>query len=264
MLEIYQEITKLISAGERAVLATVISSQGAAPRKAGAKILIKRDGTTIGTIGGGSVEHLICKQAGDMMDSTEAQVVHFDLSGEGDSPGMICGGQMDIFLEPIAPRETLYLFGAGHISQNVAAMGKRLGFQVVVIDPRAEFNNAELFPAADSLMVEEYARAFSHLHIDDQSYIVIFTPGHVFDEQCLEFAAGTGARYIGMIGSEKKVRDIKKRLLAKGTAQHRLDKVHAPIGLAIGAETPEEIAVSILAEIVEVRRASSSWQSKEA
>ena len=254
MLEIYQEIVKIISKGERAALATVISSQGSTPRQPGTKILIKKDGTTVGTIGGGRVEHQIREKAVEVMNSGEAQVVHFDLSGEEDLSGMICGGQMDIFLEPIMPLETLYLLGAGHISQNVAAMGKRLGFQVVVIDPRTEFNNAERFPTADSLMVEEYASALSQLHIDHESYIVIFTPGHVSDEQCLQVVSGTGAKYIGMIGSQKKVKDIKELLLRKDVSEQQLDRVKAPVGLAIGAETPEEIAISILAEIVKVRR----------
>lgn len=254
MLEVYQEIVKTISKGEPVVLATVISSHGSTPRKAGAKILVKKDRTTVGTIGGGNVEHTIIRKAMEVMNSSEAQVVHFDLSGEEDLPGMICGGQMDIFLEPIVPRETLYLFGAGHISQNVAAMGKRLGFQVVVIDPRTEFNNAEQFPTADSLIVEEYTSAFSQLSINRESYIVICTPGHASDEQCLQFATGAGAKYIGMIGSRKKVKDIKERLLQRGVSEQQLDRVNAPIGLDINAETPEEIAISILAKIVKVRR----------
>ena len=254
MLEIYQEIVSLLSKGERAALATVISSHGSAPREAGAKILVKKDGTTIGTVGGGRVEHLICKKAMDVINSSQAQVAHFDLSGEEDLPGMICGGQMDIFLEPIVPTETLYLFGAGHISQSVAALGKMLGFQVAVIDPRAEFNNAERFPTADSLIVDGYDTVFSRLNIDQGSYIVIFTPGHASDEQCLQFAVGTGAKYIGMIGSQKKVKEVKGRLLQKGISQQQLERVHAPVGLDIGAETPEEIAISILAEIIKVRR----------
>jgi len=254
MLEIYQELVNITSKGEQAVLATVISNRGSAPRKAGAKMLIKRDGTFIGTVGGGGVEQQVRQKAIEVINSGEPQIVHFDLSGSGEKAAMICGGQMDIFLEPIAPPETLYLFGAGHISQSTAAMGKTLGFRVVIIDPRPEYNNVERFPDADSLIVEEYDSAFSKLDVDENSYIVIYTTGHVLDEQCLQFAAGTKAKYIGMIGSKKKVKEVKKRLLPKGVSRQRLDRVYAPIGIEIGAETPEEIAISILAEIIRVKK----------
>ena len=254
MLEIYQELVNVTSKGERAVLATIISSRGSAPREAGAKMLIKKDGSFIGSVGGGGVEHQIQKKAIEVMNSGESQIVHFDLSGRGREAAMICGGQMDVFLEPILSQETLYLFGAGHISQSTAAMAKMLGFRVVVIDPRPEYNNIDRFPDADSLIAEEYDSAFSKLNVDDDSYIIIYTPGHVLDEQCLEFAVSTKARYIGMIGSKKKVIDVRERLSQKGVPPQQLDRVHAPIGIGIGAETPEEIAISILAEIIKVKR----------
>jgi len=254
MLEIYRELVSVTSKGERAVLAIVISSRGSAPREAGAKMLIKKDGSFIGSVGGGGVEHQIQKKAIEVMNSGESQIVHFDLSGRGREAAMICGGQMDVFLEPILSQETLYLFGAGHISQSTAAMAKMLGFQVVVIDPRPEYNNIDRFPDADSLIAEEYDSAFSKLNVDDDSYIIIYTPGHVLDEQCLEFAVSTKARYIGMIGSKKKVIDVRERLSQKGVPPQQLDRVHAPIGIGIGAETPEEIAISILAEIIKVKR----------
>ena len=254
MLEIYQELVNVASKRERVVLATVISSRGSAPRKAGAKMLIKNDGTFIGTVGGGGVEQQVQEKAIEVMNSGEPQIVHFDLSGRGEEAAMICGGQMDVFLEPIVPLETLYLFGAGHISQSTAAMGKMLGFGVVVIDPRPEYNNSDRFPDADSLIVEGYDSAFSKLNVDEDSYIVIYTTGHVLDEQCLRFAVGTKAKYIGMIGSRKKVKEVKEHLLQEGISQQQLDRVYAPIGIEIGAETPGEIAISILAEIIRVKR----------
>lgn len=256
MLEIYQELVSVISKGGRVVLATIISSQGSAPRKAGAKMLIKEDGTFVGTIGGGGGEHQIRHKAIEVMKSGQPQIVHFDLSGKEEEAAMICGGQMDVFLEPVLPAEILYLFGAGHISQSTAAIGKMLGFRVIVIDPRPEYNNSERFPEADSLIVEEYDSVFPKLNVDENSYIVIYTSGHIADEQCLQFAAGTKAKYIGMIGSKKKVKEVKERLLQKGVPPQQLDRVHSPIGLEIGAETPEEIAISILAEIVSVRRSA--------
>jgi len=257
MQEIYQELVNVMSRGERAVLATVVSSRGSAPRKAGAKMLIRGDGTFIGTVGGGGVQQQVKEKAVEVMKSREPQIVHFDLSGRGEEAAMICGGEMDVLLEPILPSETLYLFGAGHIAQSMAAMGKMLGFRVVVMDPRPEYNNSDRFPGADSLIVEEYNSAFAKLSVDEDSYIVIYTTGHVLDEQCLRFAVSTKARYIGMIGSKKKVREVKQRLLQKGVSRQQLDRVYAPIGIEIGAETPQEIAISILAEIIKVKRTNS-------
>lgn len=209
MLDIYQELANVVARGGRVVLATVISSRGSAPRKAGAKMLIKQDGTFVGTVGGGTGEQRVQEKAIEVMNSGEPQILHLDLSGTGKDAVMICGGQMDIFLEPILPRETLYLFGAGHISQSTASVAKMLGFRVVIIDPRPEYNNRDRFPDADSLVVEEYDRAFSTLHVDNDSYIIIYTTGHVLDEQCLEFAAHTKAKYIGMIGSKKRSKRLR-------------------------------------------------------
>ena len=255
MLEIYQELASIISKGERAVLATVVSSHGSTPRRAGAKMLIKRDDIFIGTVGGGGVEQQVKEKAIELMNSGETQIMHFDLSGRGEEATMICGGQMEVFLEPIRPPETLYLFGAGHISESTATMGKMLGFRVIVIDPRPEYNNIGRFPEADSLVVEEYESAFPKLDVGRDSYIVIYTTGHILDERCLHFAAGTEAKYIGMIGSEKKVKKVKERLLQKGILKKQLDRVHAPIGIDISAETPQEIAISILAEMIKVKKA---------
>jgi len=253
MLEIYEELARLISQGESAVLATVIASEGSAPREAGAKMLIRKDGTFIGTVGGGGMEQQVLKRAAQVLDSGRPETVHFDLSG-GDRSAMICGGRMEIFLEPVLPSETLYLFGAGHVSRSVAEIGKTLGLRIVVTDPRPELNNAERFPEADQLIVEDYTQALSRLDIDRDSYIVICTPQHISDEECLELAIKTQAKYIGMIGSKRKVEEVRGHLLKKGVPAEVLDSVHSPIGLEIGAETPEEIAISILAEIVRVRR----------
>jgi xanthine dehydrogenase accessory factor len=255
MLDIYQELVNVVASGKRAVLATVISSRGSAPQNAGAKMLIKEDGTLVGTVGGGASELLMQEKATEVMNSGAPQILHLDLSGTGKDAVMICGGEMDIFLEPILPRETVYLFGAGHVSRSTASMAKALGFRVVIIDPRPSYNNEDRFPDADLLVVEDFDKSFSKLDVDRDSYIIIATTGHVLDEQCLECAIRTKAKYIGMLGSKKKVKEIKERLQQKGVSREQLDGVHAPVGLAIGAETPEEIAVSILAEVIKVRRA---------
>lgn len=258
MLEIYQELVNVISKGERAVLATIVSSQGSTPRKPGAKMLIKEDGSFVGTIGGGGTEHKIRSKVAEVMKSGQPQIVRFDLSGKDEALEMICGGQMEVFLEPILSSETLYLFGAGHTSQATSTIAKMLGFRVIVIDPRPEYNNRERFPDADSLIVEEFDSAFSKLSVDENSYVVIYTIGHVVDEQCLKFVVTTPAKYIGMIGSRKKAKEVKERLLHQGVSPPQLDRVHSPMGLDIGAETPEEIAISILAEIIKVKRSDLS------
>lgn len=249
-LEIHREIVNLASKGESAVLATVISSQGMVPGKPGAKMLIRRDKSVLGSIGGDGVHLQVLEKAPEILRHAESKLLHFDL------PDTERGGQMEVFMEPLLPPATLYLCGAGHISQSTAAMGKMLGFKVTVIDPRMEFNNAERFPDADSRLIDDYALAITKLNIGEEGYIVICTPGHILDEQCLYFAVGTKAKYIGMIGSKKKVKETKEQLIKKGILPEQLEKVHAPIGLEIGAETPAEIAVSILAEIIKVRRAT--------
>jgi len=262
MLDIYKEITRLVENGETAVLATIVSSSGSAPRKAGAKMLIKADGSIIGTVGGGRGEEVVREKAAEVLKTGRTKTIHLDMSGKGENAAMICGGEMDVFLEPILSTERLFLFGAGHISRSTSAIGKMLGFNVTVIDPRPEYNNRDRFPDADRLIVKEYKKAFTELDIGYNNYVIIYTTGHRFDEICLEYAVGTSARYIGMIGSRKKVKEVKERLIKRGIPKEKLDTVYTPIGLPIGAETPEEIAVSILAEVIKVRRAHSSKGGK--
>lgn len=250
-LEMYQEIVNLLARGESAVLTTLVSSGGSSPREPGARMLVRQDGSIAGTVGGGSVEYQVCQKAREVMASGQSQLVHFNLNDEVTA---ICGGYVDIFLEPLIPPETLFILGAGHVGQATARIGKSLGFRTVVIDPRPSINSPARFPTADSLVVEQYVAALQKAHLDKNSYIVICTPGHAFDEESLHVAVLKEVAYLGMIGSKKKVKEVKEHLLAKGVSQDNLDRVHAPIGLDIGAETPEEIAVSIMAEIVKIKR----------
>ena len=169
---------------------------------------------------------------------------------------MICGGDMEVFIEPILSSPTLYIFGGGHVSLPVAKIGKLLGFKIAVIDDRTEYANPQRLPEVELILAEDFNKAFSKLKIDKSSYIVIVTRNHENDELVLELALGTEAKYIGMIGSKTKNKAIFSHLLAKGIPKNLLDKVHVPIGLEIYAQTPEEIAVSILAEMVKVRRST--------
>jgi xanthine dehydrogenase accessory factor len=258
METIFHQIAKISSEGGSAALATVVQVKGSTPRAAGSKILIKEDGAVLGSIGGGALEAKICREAMSVLKHGKATMLHFDLKGdavEGDE--MLCGGEMDVFIEPLLPQPTLYIFGAGHISRFISKIAKMIGFMVVVIDDRAEFANAERFPEADEIFAEDFPQAFSKVTVNDSSYIVIVTRNHQFDEKVLEWAVQTDARYIGMIGSKKKNEVILAHLSTKGVPKKRLEEIHAPIGLDINAETPEEIALSIMAEIIKVRRARS-------
>jgi xanthine dehydrogenase accessory factor len=255
MLDIYEEIVKLKKAGKSAAVATVISAKGSTPREEGSKMLIRSDGTIVGSIGGGNLEALVQKAALEIIASGKARTIHFDLSEKDAAEvGMICGGVTDILIEPIIPAPVLFIFGAGHISISLAVIGKMLDFSVTVIDDRADFANKERFPAADEIYAEDMQQVFNKLNVNESSYIVIVTRGHAHDEVVLEWAVTTPALYIGMIGSKTKNQTIYNHLKQRRVSQETLDRVHAPIGLQINAETPEEIAVSIMAEIIQVKR----------
>jgi xanthine dehydrogenase accessory factor len=161
--------------------------------------------------------------------------------------------EAEVLLEPIASEPTVHIFGGGHISQEVAPLAKRVGFKVVILDDREIFSNRERFPEADEVLVSEFERCFDLLNIDDSSYIVIVTRGHLYDGVVLEQAVKSNARYIGMIGSKKKIWTLYQNLMKKGVPKEALDGVYAPIGLDINSETPEEIAVSIVAQLIKVR-----------
>lgn len=252
MVEIYEEIAKIKAEGEVAALAIIISSTGSTPRAEGSKMLVRADGSTLGSLGGGELEARACKKAMEAMEKGKPERLRFSLTGK--EIGMICGGNVEIFIEPIIPSPTLYIFGGGHIAVPLVKIGKLADFRIAVIDDRAEFANAQRFPEAELILVEDFSKVFSKLKIGKSSYLVIITRNHEYDDVVLELALATPAKYIGMIGSKTKRETIFSHMLAKGVAKELLDKVHAPIGLEINAETPEEIAVSILAEIIKVRR----------
>lgn len=362
MEDFYSEIVKALEKKERVVLATLINRIGSAPRAVGAKYLVKEDGTSFGTIGGGCVEAEVWQGAQEAINKGKAGVLHFNLTADQlAAGGLICGGTVDIFLEPLRPefldiyrevarikqkggsailatlvsmdetsvkgegtkilmrpagekighlsggeeleqkvldegevvlREnkprmmvvsleekkieillepivsepTVYIFGAGHVSQELAPLAKRVHFKVVVIDDRETFANRDRFPEADDVLVLDFERCFDRLLIDESSYLIIVTRGHLYDSVVLEEAIKTPARYVGMIGSRTKIQTLYKNLMKKGIPRESLDRVCAPIGLDINSETPEEIAVSIVAELIKVRGQNllSRGHSKEA
>ncbi len=349
MEDIYTEIVKVLEKKEKCVLATLINRVGSAPRAVGAKYLVKKDGTSLGSIGGGCVEAEVWQKAQKVMEEVKGEILHFDLTSEQLAEGgLICGGNIDIFLEPIRQEflsiyqeaakmrqiggeailatlvsadgdfpkgegakilmkpsgenvgsllggvelekkilseseillkekrpkvvtvssehrrmeillepifseSTVYIFGGGHISEQLAPLVKKVHFKVVVIDDREMFANRERFSEADEVIVSEFEKSFDRLSVDNSSYIVIVTRGHLYDGFVLEQAIKTTARYIGMIGSKKKIRTLYQSLMKEGISKETLSRVHAPIGLDINSETPEEIAVSIAAELIKVR-----------
>ena len=344
MEDIYSEIVKALEKKEKVALATLITRVGSAPRAVGAKYLIKGDGTSLGSIGGGCVEAEVWQKAQKVMEEAKGEILHFDLTSEQLAEGgLICGGNIDIFLEPlnedflnvyqevsrikqkggsailatlvsvdgdfpkgegskalikpsgekvgfllggvelekkilregeaqlkekkpkvlvfrhedrkmevllepVFSEPTIYIFGGGHISEQLAPLAKKVHFKVVVVDDREMFANRERFPEADEVIVSEFEKCFDQLNIDDSSYIIIVTRGHLYDGFVLEQAVKTNARYIGMIGSKKKIKTLYEILVKEGVSKETLNRVHAPIGLDINSETPEEIAVSIAAQ----------------
>jgi xanthine dehydrogenase accessory factor len=255
MADIYEEILKIKAGGGSAALATIIGAEGSTPRETGAKMLVREGGTIFGTVGGGCLEGRVIEEAIKVIREEKPHTFHYDLTGtEAAGVGMICGGVLDIYIEPIIPTPAVFIFGGGHISLFVSKISAMAGFQVAVIDDRAEFASTERFPEAEKVIAEEFFRAFPQLKVNRSSYLVIVTRGHVYDRDVLEWALNTEAGYIGMIGSKNKIRDVYKSLEEKGVSREKLQSVHAPIGLDIGALTPEEIAVAIVGQMIQVRR----------
>ena len=255
MKDIHEEIVRIKQEGDTAALATVVSTKGSTPRAIGSNMLIKNDGTISGSIGGGCLEAEVWQNAMETIKEQKPRLLDFDLTGREDTPeGLICGGTMQIFIEPIIPVPTVYILGAGHIGFAVSRIASMAGFRVIVVDDRPAYASKERFPDADELYVADPEETIAQLKINKVSYLVIACRGHLEDQRVLAQALKTPARYIGMIGSKKKVKTVFENLRNEGVSQDDLNRVHAPVGLPIAAETPEDIAISIMAEIVDTRR----------
>ncbi|MDX1779105.1 MAG: XdhC/CoxI family protein, partial [Thermodesulfobacteriota bacterium] len=215
----------------------------------GARMIVKADGSTAGTIGGGAVEKKITELALEGIEGGETKVIHYKL----EDLGMACGGGMSIFLEPLIAAPDLIIFGAGHIGSALSRIGSLLGFATTVVDSRDEFANRERVPWADKIVAQDYQKALQQLSFTDTSYLVILTHRHANDFEILEYCIKKPFYYLGMIGSRKKVATAFQQLREKGISEESIKRVHAPIGISIGAETPEEIAVSIAAQLVAVK-----------
>ena len=254
-MDIYEEIVKLRREGRRGAVATIVSVRGSIPSFKTAKMLVRDDGSICGTIGGGCVEADVWRAAREAMEQEKARMLSFDLNQDPKyDTGLVCGGTLEIFVEPILPQALLYLFGAGHVATSLYGIVRNVGFDVVIVDDRATYASRERFPEAREVIAEDFDQAMSRLEPSESSYIVIVTRGHRDDMRVLRWAAQSKARYIGMIGSKRKTISIFRQLEKEGLAARLFDRVHAPIGLDIGAVTPEEIAISITAELIAERR----------
>ncbi len=341
---LFGEIARLQRERQRAVLVTPLWSSGSVPLSARSKLLLREDGSALGTVGGGALEAEALATAQKVLAGAEAQVLEFELTqDEAAASGMICGGRCALLVEPIAPdrqaevfagmaeaehsrdaallvtllepegqprklvfspargltgttgdggtdaalaeiaQECLaserpryttkpmrahydpllphpvaFIFGAGHLAVPIAHLADLVGFRVIVVDDRAEFANRERFPGAEEVMVAGVAEAFQRLPVEEDGYVVAVTRGHAMDEEVVAEALRTPARYVGMIGSRRKVAAVTERLRQRGFTEEELGRLHAPIGIDIAAETVEEIAVSIVAEMIAVRRRPAS------
>ncbi len=245
--------------GEPAALVTVIATEGSTPQKAGAKMLVYADGRIVGTIGGGCVEAEMTWRARQAIDERRVQSASYDLTpDQAGEDGLVCGGRMQVFIEPVEGTPTLCLFGAGHVSQPLARLAKGAGFRVEVLDDRVKFCNRERFPDADLVVVDAIAAGASRLTIGRNTYAVVVTRGHGGDTDALAAVLGRGLRFVGLLGSRPKLVHVVTALEERGLPAEQLAEVRCPLGVEIGAVTPEEIAVSVLAEMIAVRRGVAS------
>jgi len=254
-MEIYEEIVKLQREGRRGAVATIVNVRGSIPSFKSAKMLVRDDGSIAGTIGGGCVEAEVWQAAREVIASEKPRSLSFDLNQDPRyDTGLVCGGTLEIFVEPVLSAALLYIFGAGHVALELSKAARNAGFDVIVTDDRETYANRERFPAAREVIVEDFDRAMDRLNPSESSFVVIVTRGHHDDMRVLRCAVQTKARYIGMVGSKRKAITVYRALLEEGLKPELFDRVYSPVGLDIGATAPEEIAVSILAEIIAIRR----------
>jgi xanthine dehydrogenase accessory factor len=261
-MDVYEELVRLRQLGQKCALATIVQVRGSIPSYESAKLLVREDGSMAGTIGGGCVEAEVWNAAREVIETEKPKHLTFNLGQDAAyDNGLICGGQLDVFIEPVLPIPYAYIFGAGHISKSLSKVATLAGFATVVIDNRESFANRDRFPEAAAIHAAEYEEIFPQLPINETSYLIIVTRGHRDDMRVLKLAIATPARYIAMIG-RRKVLNVIRELEKEGTPRSEFERIYAPMGLDIGAISPEEIAISVAAEMIAVRRnAGSNWRA---
>ncbi len=254
-MDVYEELVELRRAGQKCAVATIVEVAGSIPSFQSAKMLIRQDGTMVGTIGGGCTEAEVWQAARDVIESEKPRMLQFNLGQDAAyDNGLICGGRLDVYVEPVLPLPRALIFGAGHISKSLSKVATLAGFATAVIDNRENYANRERFPEAAQVIAAEYEDVFPQLPANDATYAIIVTRGHRDDMRVLRWAVDQPLRYIGMIGSKRKTIEVVKHLRNEGVPIGRLSGIHAPMGLDIGAVTPEEIAVAVVAEMIARRR----------
>ena len=252
--DVFEAVAEALKRGEPAALVTIIRAQGSTPQRVGAKMLVFPDGRTVGTIGGGCYENEAFWKARTAIETRKPVIAKYELTDDlAEDSGLICGGQMEVYIEPLEPAPALYLVGAGHVSYHLARAAHTVGFKLHIIDDREKFANAERFPDAEEIVVNSIPEWLSQADLPAHAFAVILTRGHRHDLDALRALAPKPLRYLGLIGSRAKVVRIYEALEAEGIPSEQCRRVHAPVGLDLGAVTPQEIAVSILAEMIAVK-----------
>jgi len=250
-MRVFEELARLEKQGAACVLCTVLQTRGSVPQKPGSKMVVRVDGTIVGTVGGGALEHEIRRRAGEALRSGEPELYEARL---GPDLGMACGGAVTAFIEPLFAAPDLIIVGAGHIGRDLCAMASRAGFRVTVVDQREEWATPDAFPDAASVQAADPVTVLDELPLGANAYVVLVSHSHDVDQRVLGEVASRTWHYLGMIASRRKVKQVFAALEEQGVDPDRLAQVHSPIGLKIGSVDPGEIAVSILAELIRVKR----------
>jgi xanthine dehydrogenase accessory factor len=238
---------------------TVVRANGSTPQRAGAKMLVFPDGRTIGTIGGGCYENDAFWKARDALVTGRSALLHYELNDDfAQENGLVCGGQMDVHIDPLEPTPRLFVIGAGHVGWHLGRLAVDAGFRVQVVDDREKFASADRFPGAEAVIAEPIPEWLHRTDLPASAFVVVVTRGHTYDLDAMRALAARDLKYLGLIGSRAKVTRIFARLLEEGMPPECLTRIHAPIGLDIGAVTPAEIAISIMAELVAIRRGADT------
>ena len=252
--EVFKAVTETLSQGDSAALVTIIRTEGSTPQRVGAKMLVFADGRTVGTIGGGCYENDAFWKARKSLETRRSQVVRYELADDiAEESGLICGGQMEVYIEPLDAAAHLHLIGAGHVSYHLAQAASQVNFKIHVLDDREKFANQERFPNATEITVDDIPSWLTSATFPNNAYVVILTRGHTHDLDALRALVPRDLRYLGLIGSRAKVARLYAALQEESVSLDTLTHVHAPVGLDIGAVSPQEIAISILAELIAVK-----------
>src|SRR5258708_10694559 len=262
-MDLYDEIVRLRNLGQKCALATIVQVNGSIPSYESAKLLVREDGSMMGTVGGGCVEAEVWTAAREVIESEKPRHLSFKLGEDAAyDQGLICGGQLNIFVEPVIPQPRALIFGGGHVSKSISKVATIAGFSTTIVDDREAFANKERFPEAEATYAEDYENVFPRLPVNSSTYVIIVTRGHRDDMRVLRWAVSTPAKYISMIGSKRKTISVIKELEKEGLPRENFERIFAPMGLEIGAESPEEIAVSVVAEMIATRRApQADWKA---